>query len=124
MFWARSRTLGSNAGAVMGRVFQGGSPCYPFATGVSGILSRKPCTTGGEKRMGERFPEIREGVRAVCGEFDAAYYRREGYPDEFVRALTKAGWLAAPVPAEYGGSGRGLAEASVIMEEINRCGGN
>jgi len=74
--------------------------------------------------MSERFPEIREGVRAVCGEFDAAYYRREGYPDELVRALTKAGWLAALIPTQYGGSGLGLAEASVIMEEINRCGGN
>ena len=46
------------------------------------------------------------------------------YPEEFVDALTKAGWLAALIPQEYGGSGLGLAEASVIMEEINRCGGN
>ena len=74
--------------------------------------------------MIERFPEIREGVRAICRQFDAPYFRREGYPDEFVRALTQAGWLAALIPAEYGGSGLGLAEASVIMEEINRCGGN
>ncbi|QJR13182.1 Acyl-CoA dehydrogenase [Usitatibacter rugosus] len=74
--------------------------------------------------MSERFAEIREGVRAVCGTFDAAYYRREGYPDELVRALTEAGWLAALIPTQYGGSGLGLAEASVIMEEINRCGGN
>ena len=47
-----------------------------------------------------------------------------GYPDEFVDALTEAGWLAALIPRAYGGSGLGLAEASVIMEEINRSGGN
>src|ERR671939_1785180 len=50
---------------------------------------------------------------------------REGaYPDEFVRALTEAGWLAALIPQEYGGAGLGVAEASVILEEINRSGGN
>ncbi len=47
-----------------------------------------------------------------------------GYPEAFVDALTKAGWLAALIPQEYGGSGLGLTEASVIMEEINRSGGN
>lgn len=47
-----------------------------------------------------------------------------GYPEEFVNALTQAGWMAALIPQEYGGSGLGLTEASVIMEEINRCGGN
>ncbi|HEX4330729.1 MAG TPA: acyl-CoA dehydrogenase family protein [Usitatibacter sp.] len=76
----------------------------------------------------DRYPEIREGVRAVCAEFPAAYFReldaRKGYPTEFVAALTRAGWLAALIPEEYGGSGLGLAAASVIMEEINRCGGN
>ena len=76
----------------------------------------------------ERHAEIREGVRALCAEFPAAYFRgvdeRRGYPEEFVAALTRAGWLAALVPQEYGGSGLGLSEASVIMEEINRCGGN
>jgi len=75
-----------------------------------------------------RYGEIREGVRSLCGEFPAAYFRevdaRRGYPDEFVTALTRAGWLAALIPQEYGGSGLTLAEASVIMEEINRCGGN
>src|SRR6185437_14308846 len=49
---------------------------------------------------------------------------RRGYPDAFVDALTKAGWLAALIPAEYGGSGLGVTEASIIMEEINRAGGN
>ncbi|OQW49520.1 acyl-CoA dehydrogenase family protein [Candidatus Raskinella chloraquaticus] len=71
---------------------------------------------------------IREGVRALCAAFPASYHRaideKRGYPDEFVQALTKAGWLAALIPQEYGGSGLGLTEASVIMEEINRSGGN
>src|SRR5437879_12020059 len=49
---------------------------------------------------------------------------RRSYPEEFVEALTKAGWLAALIPEEYGGSGLGLTEASVILEEINRAGGN
>ncbi|KUY55328.1 acyl-CoA dehydrogenase family protein [Burkholderia sp. RF2-non_BP3] len=71
---------------------------------------------------------IREAVRDLCGEFPAEYFRKidaeRGYPDAFVDALTKAGWLAALIPQEYGGSGLGLTEASVIMEEINRAGGN
>lgn len=74
------------------------------------------------------YAEIREGVRALCGQFEPSYWRRvdeeQGYPEAFVKALTEAGWLAALIPAEYGGAGLGLAEASVIMEEINRCGGN
>ena len=76
----------------------------------------------------QRYPDIREGVRALCAEFPPAYFRevdaRRAYPEEFVEALTRAGWLAALVPQEYGGSGLGVAEASVIMEEINRSGGN
>src|SRR5690349_10882261 len=76
----------------------------------------------------DRYPEIREGVRAVCAQFPASYFRsldaKKGYPDAFVEALTRAGWLAALIPEEYGGSGLGLAAASVIMEEINRSGGN
>jgi acyl-CoA dehydrogenase len=76
----------------------------------------------------DRHAEIREGVRALCAEFPPAYFRevdaRRGYPVEFVDALTKAGWLAALIPQEYGGSGLGVTEASVIMEEINRAGGN
>src|SRR5436309_7031947 len=74
------------------------------------------------------YDELREAVRALCGAFPPEYHRRvdaeRGYPVEFVDALTKAGWLAAMIPEEYGGSGLGLAEASVIMEEINRSGGN
>jgi acyl-CoA dehydrogenase len=76
----------------------------------------------------ERHPEIREAVRALCAEFPDSYFReideKRAYPEAFVDALTKAGWLAALIPQEYGGSGLGLSEASVIMEEINRSGGN
>lgn len=76
----------------------------------------------------ERYPEIRDAVRALCADYPDEYHRTideaRGYPEAFVDALTKAGWLAAMIPQEFGGSGLGLAEASVIMEEINRCGGN
>ncbi len=76
----------------------------------------------------DRYEDIREGVRAVCAEFPAEYHRKideaRGYPEAFVDALTKAGWMAALIPEEYGGSGLGLTEATVIMEEINRAGGN
>jgi acyl-CoA dehydrogenase len=79
-------------------------------------------------KSADRFQDIRDGVRALCEAFPDAYFRKideaRGYPEAFVDALTKAGWLAALIPQEYGGSGLGLAEASVIMEEINRCGGN
>ncbi len=72
--------------------------------------------------------DIRDGVRAVCNQFDSAYWQKVDhdrvYPEACVDALTRAGWLAALIPQEYGGSGLGLTEASVIMEEINRCGGN
>ena len=75
-----------------------------------------------------KYQDIRDAVRDLCSEFDDEYFRRvdekRGYPAEFVDALTKAGWLAALIPQEYGGSGLGLTEASVIMEEINRAGGN
>ncbi len=72
--------------------------------------------------------DIRDAVRALCAQFPADYFRevdeQRGYPEAFVNALTEAGWLAALIPQEYGGSGLGLVEASVIMEEINRAGGN
>jgi acyl-CoA dehydrogenase len=71
---------------------------------------------------------VRDAIRDLCGAFPLEYFRRvdeaRGYPEEFVDALTKAGWLAALIPQDYGGSGLGLTEASVIMEEINRAGGN
>src|SRR6202040_619139 len=76
----------------------------------------------------ESFQDIRDAIRDLCAQFPAEYFRRideqRGYPEEFVDALTRAGWMAALIPQEYGGSGLGLTEASVIMEEINRNGGN
>ena len=78
--------------------------------------------------MTENHPEIREALRALCARFPAEFHRKidaeRGYPEAFVDALTQAGWLAALIPQEYGGAGLGLAEASVVMEEINRSGGN
>ncbi|MBD1546348.1 acyl-CoA dehydrogenase family protein [Roseibium aggregatum] len=72
--------------------------------------------------------DLREALRALCAEFPAEYHREHGaketYPEEFIDALTEAGWLAAMIPEEYGGSGLGLTEASIVMEEINRSGGN
>jgi acyl-CoA dehydrogenase len=79
-------------------------------------------------RRATDYEEIRSGVRALCAQFPDEYFRKvdaeRGYPSEFVAALTSAGWLAALIPEEYGGSGLSLAAASVIMEEINRSGGN
>ncbi|MGF6917801.1 acyl-CoA dehydrogenase family protein [Paraburkholderia sp. 40] len=76
----------------------------------------------------DSFEDIREAVRDLCQQFSGEYFRKideaRGYPEEFVDALTKAGWLAALIPQDFGGSGLGLTEASVIMEEINRAGGN
>ncbi|HQR54502.1 MAG TPA: acyl-CoA dehydrogenase family protein [Burkholderiaceae bacterium] len=76
----------------------------------------------------EAHQDIRDAVRDLCAQFPPEYHRKvdeaRGYPDEFVAALTKAGWLAALIPQDYGGSGLGLTEASIIMEEINRSGGN
>lgn len=79
--------------------------------------------TGAQDHQG-----IRDGIRALCARFPDAYHRRidaeRGYPEEFVAALTAEGWMAALIPQDYGGAGLGLTEASVIMEEINRSGGN
>jgi acyl-CoA dehydrogenase len=76
----------------------------------------------------DQHQDIRDAMRALCAGFPDEYHRKvdeeRGYPEAFVDALTKAGWLAAMIPQEYGGSGLGLTEASVIMEEINRSGGN
>jgi len=76
----------------------------------------------------EKYPELREALRDLCAHYPDEYFRgideERGYPEAFVDALTEAGWLAVMIPQEYGGSGLGLAEASVVMEEINRCGGN
>jgi acyl-CoA dehydrogenase len=76
----------------------------------------------------QNFPELREGVRQVVSAFDSRYWQEVDearvFPEKFITALTDAGWLSALIPEEYGGSNLSLTEASVIMEEINRAGGN
>src|SRR5258705_10793191 len=76
----------------------------------------------------DEYPEYRQAVRELCAQFDSKYWQdveeRAGYPDAFVKALTDAGWLAALIPEQYGGGGLSVAEASVILEEINRSGAN
>jgi len=78
--------------------------------------------------LSERYPELRAAVRALCKTFAPEYWRKldeeRAYPEAFVKALTEAGWLSALIPESYGGSGLGIAEASVILEEVNRSGGN
>ncbi len=78
--------------------------------------------------MAETHTDLRSAVRELCRGFPDAYWRdldaRRAYPDAFVKALTDAGYLAALIPEEFGGAGLGVAEASVIMEEINRSGAN
>src|SRR5450759_3310247 len=75
-----------------------------------------------------QFQEYRESVRELCAQFDSRYWQENDaqarYPEEFVKALTDAGWLAALIPAEYGGGGMGVTEASVILEEVTRSGAN
>ena len=76
----------------------------------------------------ERLESIRVAIRAICRDFPGSYWRdldqRRAYPDEFVAALTAGGWLAVLIPEQYGGAGLGVTEAGVILEEINRSGGN
>jgi len=71
--------------------------------------------------------QIRDEIRKVCGDFPDAYWRevdrKKDYPDAFVRKLSELGWLAALIPEEFGGTGLGITEASIILEEINRSGG-
>ena len=71
---------------------------------------------------------IRAAVRELCARYPDEYWRdldrRGAYPDDFVKALTKAGWLAALIPSKYGGAGLGIAEAAIVLEEINASGGN
>ncbi len=79
-------------------------------------------------QLTEQQQLIREAVRKLCQQFPDAYWREldrsQTYPDAFVAALTQAGWLSAPIPEEFGGAGLGITEASLILEEINRSGGN
>lgn len=77
---------------------------------------------------GSEHADIRAAVGEICRGFGDTYWREADramrYPTEFVEALTRAGWLAALIPEEYGGSGLGIGEASVVLEEIQRQGGN
>lgn len=78
-------------------------------------------------RFESAHDDLRDGVRAVCEKFDGPYWRGlepDGYPTDFVTALTESGYLAALIPEEYGGGGATLTEASVILEEIAASGGN
>jgi acyl-CoA dehydrogenase len=78
--------------------------------------------------MTDQHQDLRDAVRQLCARYPGEYWRnldaRQGYPEEFVAALTKAGWLSVLIPTEYGGSGLGIREASVVLEEVNRSGGN
>ena len=82
--------------------------------------------------LGEDYPEIREAVAKLCAGFPGEYWREledqpasGSYPDDFVAALTDAGYLAALIPEEYGGSGLRLRAAGVILETIHasECSG-
>jgi len=76
----------------------------------------------------ETHTDLRDAVRALCNQFDSVYWQKvdeaRAYPEAFVDALTKAGWMSALIPEEFGGSGLSLTEATVIMEAISRSGGN
>jgi acyl-CoA dehydrogenase len=100
--------------------------CLPLPTAVT--MTSNPNATAHSAGPNDPHQEIRDAVRSLCAQFPDDYFRQidaeRGYPEAFVNALTQAGWLAALIPQDYGGSGLGLAEASVIMEEINRSGGN
>jgi acyl-CoA dehydrogenase len=81
-----------------------------------------------EFRLTEEQEKIRQNVQEICNQFPDEYWREldreRRYPDELVEALTKAGWLGALIPEEYGGLGLGISEATMILEEINYSGGN
>src|SRR5262245_21908240 len=81
-----------------------------------------------ETEAADPYSAIRDAVRDLCAQYDSAYWQKvdeaRAYPEAFVDALTKAGWMSALIPDEYGGSGLSLTEASVIMEEITKSGGN
>lgn len=80
------------------------------------------------KSSPEELELIRQSVRQLCEKFPESYWRetdeKKAYPEEFIKAMTDEGWLSVLIPEEYGGAGLGMMEASVILEEINRSGGN
>ena len=77
--------------------------------------------------MPETYEDIRASVRALCAQFPGEYWRtldrERAYPEAFVEAMTKAGFLAVLIPETYGGSGLGIAAASAILEEVHQSGG-
>jgi len=81
-----------------------------------------------EFKLTEDQEAIRKAVAETCARFPDQYWRavdaKGDYPDEFVATLTESGWLAVLIPEEYGGAGLGLTEAGIVLEEINRSGGN
>src|ERR1700754_1770357 len=85
-------------------------------------------THAAENPYAPTHPEIRDAVRALCLKFDGDYWRKldreRGYPTEFVKALTEAGWLSILIPEEYGGAGLGISAASAVLEEIHKAGCN
>ena len=78
--------------------------------------------------VNEDHQEIRSAVRELCAAYPDSYWRDldrdHSYPEAFVKALTEGGWLGCLIPTEYGGSGLGITEASIILEEVSRSGGN
>ena len=81
--------------------------------------------------LGEDYPDLREQVTRLCAKFPGEYWRgleeepvESSYPTAFIEAMTQAGYLAALIPEEYGGSGLPLRAGSVILETVNRCGGS
>jgi len=93
-----------------------------------GIVTRKTRFMDSLFRLSEEQETIRRAVREICARYPDSYWRevdeRRGYPEAFVQELTRAGWLAALIPEEYGGAGLNITEASLILEEINHSGGN
>lgn len=71
---------------------------------------------------------IRKSVRSLCEKFPEDYWKeidkKQEYPEKFIKALTDEGWLSVLIPEQYGGAGLGMIEAGIILEEINRSGGN
>jgi acyl-CoA dehydrogenase len=87
-----------------------------------------PLAVPGAPGQSSEQAAIRAAVRELCAAYPDAYWRavdeKQEYPTAFVQALTEAGWLAALIPEEYGGAGLSIADASIILEEINRSGGS
>src|SRR5581483_8673947 len=100
----------------------------PTRGGVGGGVAPMTTTIAQPFALTEEQEAIRRNVRELCKQFPDAYWReldeQRAYPEAFVQALTEAGYLAALIPQQYGGAGLGILDASLILEEINRSGGN